>query len=96
MILNSCEISATNSDVHGKSDTEQTEKLLQHQKPLIPELLSRQHQCLPKDQFLFPNNHQELLDKKSTEVFYMQVIQNWTFGARTYKRNQHTQWNFAI
>ena len=55
-----------NSDVHGKSELEQKQRLLERQKAVISELLSKQHKCLPKDHFLFPSNPSELLDKTST------------------------------
>ena len=54
------------SNVHCRSASEQKQKLLHQQRLLILDWLSRQHQCLPKDQFLFQDNPQELLDKTST------------------------------
>ena len=55
-----------NSNVHGNSESKQKQKLLQQQKLLISDLLSRQGWCLPRDQFLFPENPQELLEKTFT------------------------------
>ena len=43
-----------NSDMHGKSKTEEKQKLLERQKLVISDLISKQQtRCLPKDHFLF-------------------------------------------
>ena len=67
-----------NGDVHGKSEVEQKQRLLEHQKAVISDLLFRQHRCLPKDQFLFPSNPNDLLDKTSTVD-----LGNWIFTQKT-------------
>ena len=61
-----------NQDVHGKNDIEQEQKLIQWQRTIIADLISRQDKCLPKDQFLSPTNPKELLDKTSTTA-----LGNW-------------------
>ena len=55
-----------NCDVHGKSEMEQKQRLLERQRAVISALLSKQHRCLPEDHFLFPNDPNELLNKTST------------------------------
>ena len=63
-----------NGDVQGKPKVEQKQKLLERQKAVISDLLSRQHRCLPKDRLLFPSNpSSELLDKTS-RYFYIILI----------------------
>ena len=63
-----------NQDVHGRTEIEQEQeqKLLQWQRTIITDLISRQDKCLPKDQFLFPTNPKELLTKTSTTA-----LGNW-------------------
>ena len=55
-----------NAELHGQTEAEQKERLLNRHRTVMQELLNRQPHCLPSDHFLFPENPQELLQKTST------------------------------
>ena len=53
-------------ELHGKTEAEQTTKLLTHQKHTIAKLLELKPKCLARDHYLFPNNPATLLNESST------------------------------
>ena len=55
-----------NSDVHGKTSEEQTNRLLTRQKATISRLLDLKPKCLARDHFLFPSNSETLMQETST------------------------------
>ena len=68
-----------NGDVYGKSKIEQKQKLLEHQKLVISDLLSKQHWCLPKDHFLFPSNPQRVIGQNLQTI----ELGNWILTRMT-------------
>ena len=55
-----------NEELHGKTKSEQSHKLLQRQKNTISKLLSMKNKCLARDHFLFPSNSSSLMEETST------------------------------
>ena len=55
-----------NEDVHGKTTSEQTSKLIQRQKHIIANLIELKNKCLARDHYIFPRNVESLLREKST------------------------------
>ena len=75
-----------NSEVHGQTETEQHECLLRRQRTVIKNLIDRKPYCLPSDEFLFPTDPQELLQKTSTTE-----LGNWILTRRPAILNSQKQ-----
>ena len=83
-----------NSDLNGKSKSEQKQKLLQEQqKLLISELLSQQEGWFQlKDQFLFPDNPKELLNSERLAIANTNPIHHWFKPLDQNKVQKAKQW----
>ena len=55
-----------NEELHRKSKSEQSTRLLQRQKAMISKLLSMKTKCMSRDHFLFPSDPSSLLEETST------------------------------
>ena len=75
-----------NAEVHGQTETEQKAHLLQRHRTVIKDLLARQPYCLPRDEFLFPQDPQALLQKTSTTE-----LGNWIITRRPAILNSQKQ-----
>jgi len=61
-----------NEELHGKTQTEQNVKLLNHQRQTIAKMIALKDQCQARDRYIFPNNETELLQETSTSK-----LANW-------------------
>ena len=69
-VINSWE--TRNEELHGKSKTEQNQRMLQRQKEIISKLLLLKNKCLARDHFLFPSDSSSLMEETSTDK-----LANW-------------------
>jgi len=55
-----------NTQFHGQTQAQQHDHLLEHQRHIIRDLLSKKQYCLARDQFIFPSDPSNILNNTST------------------------------